>query len=310
MLRVAFAGTPEFALPALRALAASPHQLVGVLTQPDRPAGRGRGLKASPVKELAQGLGLPVRQPLELRSDPARAVLEFWPCDLLVVVAYGLLLPRVVLDWPRHGCLNIHASLLPRWRGAAPIQRAILAGDRETGVTIMRLEEGLDTGPMLAQRRLPIDEEASAGQLQGELAELGAALLIETIAAVEAGRTQPQSQPEQGVCYAAKIHKSEARIDWHRTAPELARQVRAFNPWPVAETLWRGERLRVWQARPTVACASAGPPGRVLGLVDGALQVACGEGVLALTMLQLAGRRTLSAAEFARGQPIDGARCE
>jgi len=308
MLRIAFAGTPEFAVPALRALAESPHTLVGVLTQPDRPAGRGRELKVSPVKQLASQLALPVLQLAELKSPEARAALDAWPCDLLVVVAYGLLLPRAVLEWPRLGCLNIHASLLPRWRGAAPIQRAILAGDRETGVTLMQMAEGLDTGPILAQRRLAIDAEASAAQLSHQLAPLGARLLLETLAALEAGQVRPHPQPSEGICYAAKLEKHEARIDWRRSAVEIARQVRAFNPWPVAETLWRGERLRIWQALPVPQAASAAIPGEVLGLIEGALLVACGEGVLGLTTLQLAGRRALSAAEFARGQPIDGAR--
>ena len=206
MLRIAFAGTPEFALPALRALAASPHELVGVLTQPDRPAGRGaagrpRELKASPVKRLAGELGLSLAQPARLKSEDERAPLLRWASDLLVVVAYGLLLPRAVLELPRLGCLNIHASLLPRWRGAAPIQRAILAGDRETGVTIMQMDEGLDTGAMLAQRRLAVGDHTDAGQLHASLAELGAQLLLDTLDAVEAGRVHAEPQPEQGLYF-------------------------------------------------------------------------------------------------------------
>jgi methionyl-tRNA formyltransferase len=313
MLRIAFAGTPEFAVPALQALADSPHTLIGVLTQPDRPAGRGRELKASPVKRLATQLGLPVSQPVGLRSAAERTLLEHGDCDLLVVVAYGLLLPPAVLGLPRLGCLNIHASLLPRWRGAAPIQRALLAGDADTGVSIMQMDAGLDTGPLLAQRRMAVAEDTDAGQLQRELATLGAGLLLETIAALEAGRVRAEPQPGDGVTYASKIDKREARIDWRRSASDIARQVRAFNPWPVAETLWRDERLRIWRAQPlpparAAAAGAAGVPGEVLGLDGEALQVACGEGVLAVQQLQLAGRRTLAAADFVRGQALHGAR--
>jgi methionyl-tRNA formyltransferase len=310
MLRIAFAGTPEFAVPALRALAGSPHALVGVLTQPDRPAGRGRELKSSPVKQLAAQLRLPVAQPVGLNRTEERAPLQQWDCDLLVVVAYGLLLPRAVLELPRLGCLNIHGSLLPRWRGAAPIQRAILAGDRDTGVTVMQMDAGLDTGAVLAQRHVAIGDDTYAAQLQFELAQLGATLLLETIAVLEAGHAHAERQPEEGVTYAHKIDKREARIDWQRSADQIARQVRAFNPWPVAETLWNEQRLRIWQARPAAQPDVTGPgaPGQVLGLVGDAVHVACGQGVLAVTKLQLAGRRTLSAAEFVRGQPLSGAR--
>ncbi|HEY5020537.1 MAG TPA: methionyl-tRNA formyltransferase, partial [Steroidobacteraceae bacterium] len=248
MLRIAFAGTPEFAVPALRALAASPHQLVGVLTQPDRGSGRGRKLKASPVKLLAEQLGLPLAQPVQLKSQEQLAPLQRWASDLLVVVAYGLLLPRAALALPRLGCLNIHASLLPRWRGAAPIQRAILAGDRESGVTIMQMDAGLDTGAVLAQRRIALTDHTDARQLHASLAELGAALLLDTLEAVEAGRAQAAAQPERGVSYAAKINKLEARIDWRRSAEHISRQVRAFNAWPVAETRWHEQKLRIWEA--------------------------------------------------------------
>ncbi|HEY6452593.1 MAG TPA: methionyl-tRNA formyltransferase [Steroidobacteraceae bacterium] len=311
MLRVAFAGTPEFAVPALRALAASPHELVGVLTQPDRPAGRGRELKASPVKALARELGLPIAQPAGLQSESARAALHGWASEVLVVVAYGMLLPPAVLGLPRLGCLNIHASLLPRWRGAAPIQRAILAGDADTGVSIMQMDSGLDTGAVLAQRRVPMPPEADAGQLGARLSTLGAAMLLETLEALEAGRARPEPQSAEGVTYAGKISKSEAHIDWRRSAEHIARQVRAFNPWPVAETAWRGQQLRIWSARVAASdpCRAGEPePGAVLGLHGEELRVACGEGVLALTRLQLAGRRALPAAEFAGGTLLRGAR--
>jgi len=310
MLRVAFAGTPEFAVPALRALARSGHQLVGVLSQPDRPAGRGRELKSSPIKQLALELGLPLAQPVRLRSEAERAPLEAWASDVLVVVAYGLILPPPVLALPRLGCLNIHASLLPRWRGAAPIQRAILAGDAETGVTIMQLDAGLDTGATLAQRRAAIDARSDSGQVHAILAELGAKLLLETLDALEAGRASATPQPQAGVTYAAKIDKAEAHIDWRQSAEQVSRQVRAFNPWPVADTRWQGRQLRIWETAGLVASKgseSGSAPGDVLGVVDGLLQVQCGQGALAIRRLQLAGRRVVDAAEFAAGAMLSGA---
>ena len=317
MLRVAFAGTPEFAVPALRALADSSHTLVGVLTQPDRPAGRGRELKRSPVKQVALDLGLPLAQPPQLKSVEERAPLVQWASDVLIVVAYGLLLPPAALAVPRLGCLNIHASLLPRWRGAAPIQRAILAGDSETGVTIMQLDEGLDTGPMLAQRRMMIAEGINAAQLQAQLGRQGAALLLDTLDALEDGRARAEPQPGEGATYARKIEKREARIDWTANAEAIARQVRAFNPWPVAETIWRNQRLRVWEAHVTqpsapallaVAAAVGASPGDVIGYNAEGIEVLCGQGVLAVTRLQLEGRRALPAGEFIRGQPLISAR--
>jgi methionyl-tRNA formyltransferase len=307
MLRVAFAGTPEFALPALRALGASAHTLVGVLTQPDRPAGRGRVLTASPVKKLAESLGVPVAQPARLRSPTEREALAGWQPELLVVVAYGLILPPEVLTLPRLGCLNIHASLLPRWRGAAPIQRAILAGDSETGVCLMQMDAGLDTGAVLARQALPIAADATAGDLHDALAAAGASLLLPVIDALESGRPQPQRQPDAGVTYAAKIDKREARIDWRQPAAAIERQVRAFNPWPVAEAQLDGLQLRVWRARTiehTAAAAGRSSPGTVLGWSGDALQVQCGAGVLGLTSLQLPGRRAVSAREFAQGRAL------
>jgi methionyl-tRNA formyltransferase len=312
-MRIAYAGTPEFAVPALRALAASRHTLVGVLTQPDRPAGRGRELKQSPVKSLALQLGLPIAQPAGLGSAEARAPLAQWASEWLIVVAYGLILPRAVLELPQQGCLNIHASLLPRWRGAAPIQRAILAGDTETGVSIMRLDEGLDTGPVLAQRRVPINEQIDAAGLAALLAGDGAELLLQTLDALEAGAARDEPQPAQGATYARKIDKSEAGIDWRHDAAAIARQVRAFNPWPVAETAWRGQRLRIWEARGGRALGTLGSsPGALAGDVLGAtadgIEVLCGDGTLMITRLQLEGRRALPAEEFIRGQALSGAR--
>jgi methionyl-tRNA formyltransferase len=314
MLRVAFAGTPDFAVPTLRALAHAPHTLVGVLTQPDRPAGRGREFKASPVKRLALELKLPLAQPAGLREPEAEALLAQWAPDVLVVVAYGLILPPPLLGLPRLGAINIHASLLPRWRGAAPIQRAILAGDAETGITIMQIEAGLDTGAMLAQQRIPIEAGANSQQLHDQLAQLGAELLLATLRLAEDGRLRPKPQSDQGVSYAAKIEKAEARIDWWRSAQEIDRQVRAFNPWPVAETLWHDQQLRVWEARPVADGRIAGThddfaqPGNILGLEQEQLLVQCGQGHIALLKLQLAGRRVVSAREFASAQSLAGSR--
>ena len=307
-LRIAFAGTPQFALPALRVLLASAHRVAGVLTQPDRPAGRGRELRASPIKLLAQEAGLPLAQPATLKTPEGRAALAAWAPDLLVVVAYGLILPPAVLALPRLGCVNIHGSLLPRWRGAAPIQRAILAGDAETGVTIMQLDEGLDTGPMLLERRRPIHSHDTAGDLHDALSELGAAALAEAVEGLAAGTLKSRPQPADGATYAPKIEKSEARIDWSANASALDRQVRAFNPWPMAETSFAGESLKVLRARVAEQPVSDASPGTVLGIADDGLRVACGDGVLAVRELQRAGKRPVSARDFANAVRLDGLR--
>jgi methionyl-tRNA formyltransferase len=307
-LRIAFAGTPQFALPALRALLGSRHRVVGVLTQPDRPAGRGRELRASPVKLLATERQLPLAQPSTLRSEEGRSALREWSPELLVVVAYGLILPAVVLELPRLGCLNIHGSLLPRWRGAAPIQRALLAGDTETGITIMQLDEGLDTGPTLLERRRPIGAEETAGDLHDALSELGAAALLEAIDGLDAGSITARTQPAEGVTYAAKIEKAEARIDWNHSAVHIDRQIRAFNPWPMAETRLGDEPLRVLRARVVDRAARAAQPGSLLGNADDGLRIACGEGVLALRELQRAGKRPVSARDFANAVRVAGLR--
>ena len=307
-LRIAFAGTPQFALPALRALLASSHRVVGVLTQPDRPAGRGRELRASPVKLLAAEHGLPVAQPTTLKTAEGRAALSEWRPELMVVVAYGLILPPVVLALPRLGCLNIHGSLLPRWRGAAPIHRAILAGDSETGVSIMQLEEGLDTGPVLLERRHPISLRDTSGDVHDALSELGASALVEAIDGLVSGKLLPRPQPAQGVTYAAKIEKSEAPIDWTRSAAELDRQVRAFNPWPIAETTFAGETLRILRAAVANPSGQHASPGTLLGMAEDGLHVACGEGVLAVRELQRAGKRPVSARDFANAVRLDGIR--
>lgn len=307
-LRIAFAGTPQFALPALRALLASGHQVVGVLTQPDRPAGRGQHLRASPVKLLAAEHRLPVSQPATLKTPEGRADLAHWAPDVLVVVAYGLILPQAALDLPRQGCLNIHGSLLPRWRGAAPIQRALLAGDAETGVTIMQLDAGLDTGPMLLERRHPIGLHDTAGDLHDALSELGALALIEALDGLAAGTLRPRAQPATGATHAPKIEKSEALLGFRASAIQLDRQVRAFNPWPIAETRFGDETLRVLRAQVAEPAGAHGEPGTLLGLADDGLRVACGEGVLAVRELQRAGKRPVSARDFANAVRVAGLR--
>lgn len=308
-MRVAFAGTPEFALPALHALAQSHHQIVGVLTQPDRPKGRGRQLTASPVKQAAEKLGLPVAQPVTLRNAAGRAELEQWQPEVLVVVAYGLILPPEVLSLPRLGCVNIHASLLPRWRGAAPIQRALLAGDATTGVTIMQMDAGLDTGPILLQREVPIGPEDTSGTLHDRLASLGATALLEALEGLQRGTLQARPQPSEGATYAAKIDKAEARIDWNAGADEIGRKVRAFNPWPVAETLLDGEQLRIFRARVVEETSPASaPPGTIIARQDDALVVQCGRGTLAILEVQRPGRKIVTARELAQARDVMGRR--
>jgi methionyl-tRNA formyltransferase len=319
MLRIAFAGTPQFALPTLRALAAAPHSLVGVLTQPDRPSGRGRQVRPSPVKLAALELGIALAQPQRLSSAEQREELAAWRADLLVVVAYGALLPPEALSLPRLGCVNLHASLLPRWRGAAPIQRAILAGDAETGVSLMQMDVGLDTGAVLATVTVPIDARDTSGVLSERLASAGASLLIGNLAALEDARLVPRAQSSQDATYAPKLDKKLALIDWGLTAGQIDRQVRAFNPWPVAHTSWEGEALRIWQGRIATASQLAGAlerlpatstavPGTVLAAEGNALLVLCGEGALLLEQVQLPGRRVVSGREFAAASDPVGAR--
>ncbi|MFZ9415049.1 MAG: methionyl-tRNA formyltransferase, partial [Alphaproteobacteria bacterium] len=273
-MRVVFMGTPAFAATALAAIADAGHEVACAYSQPPRPAGRGHRETRSDVHELAAARGIPVRTPARLRDPAEHAAFAALDADIAVVAAYGLILPRPVLDAPRHGCINIHASLLPRWRGAAPIQRAILAGDRETGVCIMRMEEGLDTGPVLLRAAMPIGDEATAGTLHDALAALGARLVVEALRGVAAGTLRAEPQPEAGVTYASKIAKEEARLGWTRPATELARAVRGFNPFPGAFFELGGERIRVLAAR---AEPGRGEPGTAL---DDALLVACGEGAL------------------------------
>ncbi len=308
-MNVAFAGTPDFAAVILRGLVDAGRRPAAVYTQPDRPAGRGRRPAASPVKRLALDLGLPVRQPATLRDSSETAALTGLAPDVLVVAAYGLILPAPVLAVPRHGCINVHASLLPRWRGAAPIQRAILAGDRETGVCIMLMEEGLDTGPVLAARPTPIGNRETGGSLHDRLAVLGRDALVQVLAAIEAGTARAVPQDDRLATYAHRIHKSELRMDWHRSAADLDRQVRAFGPAPGAWTALPGEaadassRLRVLEAMPEGgACEAAA--GVVVEARGERLRVACGTGTLRLLQVQPAGRRPMSAAQFLNGRGL------
>jgi len=306
-VKIVFAGTPEFAVPTLQILLDSTHQLCAVYTQPDRPAGRGRRLRPSPVKVLAETHGLEVVQPDSLTGPEESERLAAFQADLMVVVAYGLLLPQAVLDTPRLGCINIHASLLPRWRGAAPIQRALLAGDERSGVTLMQMVKKLDAGPMLKQAECAIVPHESAAELQDRLALLGAEALQQMLSVLAAGAVRPQPQNETDVTYAHKVEKSEALMDWLRPAQELERQVRAFNPWPVAYTSFNGERLRIWRAEALVQRTDAAP-GAVLDGVAGRMDVATGNGVLRLLEVQLAGKKRMPVQPFLNAHRVDGVR--
>ena len=308
-LRLGFAGTPQFSVAALDALLRSRHRVVAVFTQPDRPAGRGQTVHLSDVKRRAVDLGLDVLQPASFKTPDAAAALGRLELDALVVVAYGLILPAAVLALPKLGCFNIHASLLPRWRGAAPIQRALLAGDTATGVTIMRMEAGLDTGPVLAARELKIGDRETAGSLHERLAPLGGELLVETLDAIADGRAREQAQSQSGITYAEKITKAEALIDWREAATSILRRVRAFNPWPIAETRMNGAQLRIWDAElvpvmatPSGADGASRPPGSVVAASSDGIDVACGRGALRLLRLQLAGRKPLAVPEFLKSQ--------
>jgi methionyl-tRNA formyltransferase len=298
-LRLAFMGTPDFAVPSLGALIAAGHDIAAVYCQPPRPAGRGHRPVASPVQRAAEAAGIPVRVPERLDAAAA-ADFAALALDAAVVAAYGLILPKAVLAAPRLGCVNIHASLLPRWRGAAPIQRALLAGDAETGITIMQMDEGLDTGPMLLKEAVPIGPSMTAQPLQDRLAALGARLILAALEGLAAGRLVPQPQPAAGVTYAKKLRREEAVLDWRRAAASLERQVRAFDPWPGAVFTYAGERIKVLAASVEPAAAGAAP-GTVL---DAALAIACGEGTLRLLRLQRPGRAPLAAEAFLRGYPI------
>lgn len=296
-MKIVFAGTPEFAVASLGA-AARQHEVVAVYTQPDRPAGRGRGLMPSPVKLDAIARGIPVFQPETLKTAEAQEQLRALQPDLMIVVAYGLILPKAVLAIPTHGCWNVHASLLPRWRGAAPIQRAIEAGDAETGVCLMQMEAGLDTGPVLLSQRTPISDTDTGGQLHDRLAQMGAQVLSDGLGLLRAGlKPIAQPQPEAGVTYAHKLDKAEARLDWSQDAAALARKVRAFNPWPVAEATLAGERVRIHGAVAIDGIADKAP-GTAIGAGRDGIDIACGQGALRLRVVQREGGKAITAADY------------
>ena len=311
-MTLGFAGTAAFAVPALDALARAAHTIRAVFTKPDRPAGRGRLMQISPVKQRALELAIPVHQPVDFKTPEACETLHALNLDALIVVAYGLILPRAVLSAPRLGCFNIHASLLPRWRGAAPIQRALLAGDPVTGVSIMHMNAGLDTGPLLDMQEIAISPLDTAGSLHDRLAVLGGAMICRTMDTLAAGRAREVPQPQIGQTYAEKISKAEALIDWRQDAAQILRRIRALNPTPVAETRLDGVQLRIWQARIAVdepgAAATSAEPGTVIGATPEGIDVACGRGRLRIERLQLAGRKPLAARDFIKAQRLLGAR--
>lgn len=300
-MKIIFAGTPEFAAVALKALIEAGHEIVLTLTQPDRPSGRGMKLTPSPVKVMAEQHGIPVWQPERLRTPEQQAPVAAAQADVMVVVAYGLILPQAVLDLPKLGCLNIHASLLPRWRGAAPIQRAILAGDAETGVTIMQMDAGLDTGDMLSVHAIPIAPDDNAASLHDKLADQGAQAIVATLTDLPALQARRQKQSETGISYAEKLKKEEAAIDWNLPAAQLDRMIRAFNPFPSAQTTLQGAALKLWRASVT---DNGGAPGEILSADKTGIVVACGDGALRITELQKAGGKRMDAAAFLAGNRL------
>jgi methionyl-tRNA formyltransferase len=316
-VRVIFAGTPEFARVALERLHGAGHAIGLVLTQPDRPAGRGMKLQPSPVKQFAIEQGIPVIQPRSLRLNgkypedarAAQAAMADAGADVMVVAAYGLILPQWTLDATRLGCLNIHASLLPRWRGAAPIHRAIEAGDRETGVTIMQMDAGLDTGDMLLAQRVRIEESDTTGSLHQKLAALGAELVVQALALASAARLEPVQQPPEGITYAHKVDKSEAIIDWSQTADVIARRIRAFDPFPGASSVLGGEHIKIWRGEAVAGRGDDAPPGTILAVSTAGIEVRCGQGCLRLTQLQRAGGKRLAVADFLRGHEMKVGMC-
>jgi len=307
-MRVIFAGTPEFAAETLQALLATEHEICAVYTQPDRPSGRGRKLTASPVKTLALEHNIPVEQPLNFKEESAQQRLRDYEADLMIVVAYGLLLPQIILDTPKRGCINVHASLLPRWRGAAPIQRAILAGDPETGVCIMQMEAGLDTGPVLNKAACLIHAQDTTQLLHDRLAVLGAKTLIASLQDLPTLQATAQIQDDELSCYASKMIKSEAEIDWQQSAVDINRQIHAFNPWPVAQTVWQDKVFRIWLSD-IVEYAGNEKPGTVITVDKTGIDIATGsgseQGALRLTQVQIPGKRAMSVADFLNANTID-----
>ena len=302
-LNIIFAGTPDFAARHLQALLDSHHNVIGVYTQPDRPAGRGKKLTASPVKELAIANNIPVYQPSSLRKEPAQQQLAKLNADIMVVVAYGLILPKVVLDTPRLGCINVHGSILPRWRGAAPIQRALWAGDTETGVTVMQMDVGLDTGDMLLKTYLPIEDSDTSASLYEKLAEQGPVALLQALEGLANGTLTAEKQDEALANYAEKLSKEEARLDWNKSAKQLWQEVRAFNPWPVSYFEHQGNTIKVWQTQVSETISTAAP-GTIISASKKGIDIATADGVLTLLSMQLPGKKTLSVADIlnARGE--------
>jgi len=297
MLKIIYAGTPEFAVPALEALIQSDHQVVAVYTQPDRPAGRGRKLQFSPVKDCAMQQGLTIEQPENFKNQSDVEHYQAFSADLMVVAAYGILLPATILQSPSLGCVNIHASLLPRCRGAAPIQRAILAGDQQTGITLMQMDVGLDTGDMLAKSTLRINQNSTSADLHDDLKMMGAELLMDNLQAIEKTSIKGEKQQDSDACYAAKLTKKEASIDWSKAAEDIHREVRAFNPWPVSFTGLKGQNIKVWATELSdQLCAE--PPGKVIAHTKQGVQVSCGGGVLSISELQFAGKKRATAEQI------------
>lgn len=307
-MKIIFAGTPEFSAVALQSLLTSEHEVIAVYTQPDRPAGRGRKLMASPVKTLAMEHDIPVYQPPSLKDAQAQQELSELQADVMIVVAYGLLLPEAVLTAPRHGCLNIHASILPRWRGAAPIQRAILAGDQYSGVTIMQMDKGLDTGDMLLIKKCAIDAADTGSSLHDKLAAIGATAMLQTLNDIAAQRLQPQAQDDSLATYAQKLDKQEAQIDWQQDADAIVRKIQAFNSWPVAYTHYKGKSLRLWQAVLLEQGDGVGQQsfGEVIAESSAGIDVLAGNGVVRITELQMPGKKRIMVKDFINGQSLLG----
>ena len=303
-LRVIYSGTPDFAVPALQALIKSEHEVVAVYTQPDRPAGRGRKLQFGPVKQVAVDAGIPVEQPLSLKDIEAQGILPAYNADVMVVAAYGLILPQLVLDIPKFGCLNIHGSLLPRWRGAAPIHRAIQAGDKETGVTIMQMAAGLDTGDMLLKVTCPITIEDTGQTIHDRLANDGAEALLKVLEQVSEDKLMPEVQDESLTSYAHKLEKAEAEIDWSQSAQQIDQTIRAFNPWPVAFTQFNGKPLRLFMSKVVVDKSSAEPVGTVIHESPEGIEVVTGDGVLSFSRLQLPGKKAMDVRDFLNGRSL------
>ena len=304
-MKIIFMGTPDFAVPSLLELLPLGHEICAVYTQPDRPAGRGRQLQASPVKSVALNAGIPVYQPLSLKTEEDFQQLAALNADLIIVVAYGMILTQAVLDLPKHGCINVHGSLLPRWRGAAPIQRALMAGDTQTGITIMKIVRKLDAGDMLCKKTLDIDDSDTSRELYGKLADLGASCLVEVLAQIENGTLQAEVQNEALVTYAEKLDKTEAIIDWTESAEVISRKIRGLNPWPVAQTIYKGQVLRIWDAKaiPNITDLAIGMMRRS---PDRCIEVGTGQGIVLLQQVQLPNGRVMEDYEFLNAHAVDG----